>query len=186
MRILGISGSVSTQSRTAAVIQLALGSAAALLGVDAGFLGLADRQLEFCDGRPVDAYNMETQEAIRAVLAADALIVGTPMYRGTYTGALKNLMDLVPREPMAGKVVALVATGGSLHHYLALEHGLRPLFGFFQCLTVPDTVYVTPADFTADGELSASAREAVQHLAATVVALTTATKGIGLRTVPPS
>src|SRR6059058_3539307 len=87
-----------------------------------------------------DSYNSDTQRALALVEAADAYLVATPVYRGTYTGALKNFFDLVPNDPkgsdpLRGKVVGLLATGGSDHHYLVLEHQLRPLFGFFGAYT---------------------------------------------------
>jgi len=41
----------------------------------------------------------------------------------------------------------LAATGGSHLHGLVCEHQLRPLFGFFNALTLPTAVYATEADF---------------------------------------
>jgi FMN reductase len=45
------------------------------------------------------------------------------------------------------KPVLLAATGGSDRHALVLDHQLRPLFSFFQALTLPIGVYATKADF---------------------------------------
>ena len=53
---------------------------------------------------------------------------------------------------LAGKPVALTATGGGLRHALMVEHALRPLFGFFAALTVPTGVYASEADFTTSGD----------------------------------
>ena len=44
--------------------------------------------------------------------------------------------------------VLLAATGGSERHALVLDHQLRPLFSFFQALTLPIGVYATEADFS--------------------------------------
>jgi FMN reductase len=84
--------------------------------------------------------------------SADALIVGTPVYKGAYTGLFKHLIDFVDPGRLAGKPVALTATGGGLRHALMVEHALRPLFGFFAALTVPTAVYASEADFTAGGD----------------------------------
>ena len=70
------------------------------------------------------------------------------MYRGTYTGILKNIFDLIPNDAMTGKPVGLVATGGSDHHYLALEHELKPLLGFFMSLVLPGVVYANNGHFS--------------------------------------
>jgi FMN reductase len=45
----------------------------------------------------------------------------------------------------------IAATGGGEHHALALEHGLRPLFGFFQAMTIPVAIFASSGDF--DGTL---------------------------------
>jgi FMN reductase len=44
--------------------------------------------------------------------------------------------------------VLLAATGGSDRHALIIEHQFRPLFGFFQALTLPLGVYANDSDFT--------------------------------------
>ena len=41
----------------------------------------------------------------------------------------------------------LAATGGGERHALILEHQMRPLFGFFQALTLPVGVYASDTDF---------------------------------------
>ncbi|MBF9197310.1 NAD(P)H-dependent oxidoreductase [Microvirga terrestris] len=85
---------------------------------------------------------------IDEIESADALIVGTPVYKGAYTGLFKHLIDFVDPGRLAGKPVALTATGGGLRHALMVEHALRPLFGFFAALTVPTAVYASETDFT--------------------------------------
>ena len=78
---------------------------------------------------------------------ADLLIVATPVYRGSYPGLLKHLFDLVDINGLIDTPVLLAATGGSERHALVLEHQLRPLFGFFQALTLPIGVYAVESDF---------------------------------------
>jgi FMN reductase len=59
----------------------------------------------------------------------------------------KHFFDLVDRYALADKPVLLAATGGSDRHALVLEYALRPLFGFFQALTVPVAFYASAGDF---------------------------------------
>jgi FMN reductase len=80
---------------------------------------------------------------------ADALIVGTPVYKGAYTGLFKHLIDFITPEKLAGKPVALTASGGGARHALVVEHALRPLFGFFTALTIPTALYASDGDFGA-------------------------------------
>ena len=64
-------------------------------------------------------------ELIEAVTNADALIVGSPVYKGTYTGLFKHLFDLIEPKALKDKPVVLSATGGSERHALVLDHGLK-------------------------------------------------------------
>jgi FMN reductase len=90
---------------------------------------------------------------IDAIERADALIIGTPVYKGSYTGLFKHVFDLVRPEALAGKPVVITATGGGTRHALVVEHSLRPLFGFFTALTIPTAVYASDSDFH-DGQLT--------------------------------
>ncbi len=90
---------------------------------------------------------------LEQIESADALIVGSPTYKGSYSGLFKHLFDLVEPRALANKPVVLVATGGGPRHALVVEHSLRPLFGFFTALTVPTAVYASVSDFR-DGALA--------------------------------
>lgn len=176
IRLLGICGSVAKSRRTRALIDLALETAAGETGVSVDLIDLSERDLVFCDGRSPADYTGDTAQVIQQARAADAYLIGTPIYRATYTGALKNLFDLIPDDALWGKVAGLLATGGSDHHYLALETGLKPILGFFEMHAVPGTIYAPPADFQ-DGQPSAVLRERVQRLTRDTIALARATGG---------
>jgi FMN reductase len=171
MRLLGISGSLSKGSRTSRLIQHVLDAAAEAPDVQAELLEVSQQGLGFCDGRRPDAYEGETRRVIDLVCAADCYVVGSPMYRGTYTGAFKNLFDLLPNDALSGKAVGLVATGGSDHHFLALEHQLRPLLSFFRAYTIPGTVYAHNAHFDGDRLADEAVREQCRRLGGEVVRL---------------
>ena len=87
------------------------------------------------------------KEALQQVENADFLIVGTPVYRASFTGLFKHFFDHVAQDALVGKHVLLTASGGSDKHALVLEHQLRPLFSFFQAHTLPIGVYAVEADF---------------------------------------
>lgn len=108
-----------------------------------------------------DALPAHAHQAIRAIEQADFLIVGSPIFRAGIPGLLKHLFDLVDMNALNGTPVLLAATGGSQRHALVIEHQLRPLFSFFQALTLPIGVYATPEDIQ-DGEISSTALQ--QHL----------------------
>ncbi|MBY2996378.1 FMN reductase [Rhizobium leguminosarum] len=147
MKILGLSGNVKQPSRTASVVEAVVGAAASKLGLES-------RTIELFDAAPIlfralrsDQLDAAGRAIIDAVEAADVLVVGSPVYRASYTGALKHLFDLVDYRALTGKRVILAATGGTPLHGLMTEHQLRPLFGFFNALTLPTSIYATESDF---------------------------------------
>lgn len=143
MKLLGVSGSLTPRSKTLLAIEKVLEFAAQSdPNTQTQLLNLRDYRVEFCDGRDPSEYTGDTRLVIDQIVHADALIIGTPVYRGSYTGALKNLFDLIPNEALNGKVVGFVATGGTYHHYLVLEHLLTPLAGYFRAIVAPGSVYV--------------------------------------------
>jgi len=172
MTLLGISGSLTRGGSTRTVIECALQAAqAAVPEVTTRVLDLRDVTLSFCDGRPLHEYTDDTARAVESIQAADAYIIGTPMYRGTYTGSLKNLLDHVPVEALMGKVAGLIATGGSDHHYLGIDVGLRPVLMWFNMHLVPGSVYVRSHDIQGGAVTDAPTREHLEQLGVAVATL---------------
>ncbi|ACQ79981.1 NADPH-dependent FMN reductase [Beutenbergia cavernae DSM 12333] len=85
--------------------------------------------------------------ALAEVEDADALIVASPVFRGSYAGVFKAVVDLLDPLAMRGKPVLLAATSGSARHTLMADHALRPLMSYFGTLTVPTAVVATPEEF---------------------------------------
>lgn len=148
MNVLGISGSVKQPSRTARIVSDILASIERRAGVSVDTIDLAVAAPILFRALRADQLDEAGRRIIDAVEVADVLVVGSPVYRASYTGALKHLFDLVDFRALQGKRVILAATGGTALHGLMLEHQFRPLFGFFGAVTVPTTVYAVEADFT--------------------------------------
>jgi len=149
LQIVGISGNVKAPSRTSALV------ASVLRGIESRF-GAATRHIDLADSAPAifralraDQLDDEGREIVHSVETADVLVVGSPVYRASYSGALKHLFDLVHYESLIGKPVILAATGGTPLHGLMIDHQFRPLFAFFKTLTLPTSVYALESDFTA-------------------------------------
>ncbi|CAL9633569.1 NADPH-dependent FMN reductase [Streptomyces sp. enrichment culture] len=66
-------------------------------------------------------------EATALFARADAVVIGTPVYKAAYSGLLKSLLDLLPQYALAGKTVLPLATGGTTAHVLAIDYALRPV-----------------------------------------------------------
>lgn len=142
MLIVGVCGSSAPSRRTRALIEHSLVSVQKKdENIHTDIIDLSEVTLDFADGRPVENYSEKTQETLAKIKKADAYIFGSPMYRGVMTGALKNLLDLIPNEDVKGKAAGLVGTGGSDHHYLGVDLGLRTTMAFFQIHTLPGVLY---------------------------------------------
>jgi FMN reductase len=150
---------------------------AAARGTSADLLDLGTLSLGFADGTPPEDLTDDTAAAIAAVDAAKAVVFTTPVYRGSLTGSLKNLFDLLPVSTLQGKVVGLVAMGASDHHYLGAERHLRDVLAFFGALPLPVAVYLNGGDFT-DGVPGERAEAVLDQLFAATAAAATALGGV--------
>jgi FMN reductase len=94
--------------------------------------------------------------ALAAVLErlahADALIVVSPVFSGSYSGLLKSFFDVLDPTALEGMPVLMGATGGSARHALMLEHAMRPLFSYLRAVVVPTAVYAAPEDWGSGSE----------------------------------
>ena len=86
-----------------------------------------------------------------AVAQADALIVVTPIFSASYSGLFKMFFDVLEEGALAGRPVLIAATGGTARHSLALEHALRPLFGYLRAIVVPTGVFAASEDWGSGG-----------------------------------
>jgi FMN reductase len=136
---------------------------AAERGTTADLLDLGTLDLGFADGTPPDQLDDDTAATIEAIEAAGAVILATPVYRGSLSGSLKNLIDLTPVPALQGKVVGLLAMGASDHHFLGAERHLRDVLAFFGAVVMPVAVYLNGSDFT-DGVPSERAESALDQL----------------------
>ena len=172
VKLLMIVGAATPPGRLAAAIALAAEGARTGGGdVAVDILNLAETRTEICDGRPLEAYGAATREAVGRVAAAGAVLIGAPVYRASFPGVLKNLLDVTPVEALQNKPVGILAMGGSPHHYLAVDSQLRQVLSWFGALVAPTSVYVTPGDFR-DGELTAEpARNDLAALTRTLITL---------------
>ena len=140
--LLGIAGSLTKGGTTRTLVDYALQAAKDRYPeITTAVIDLREVSLSFCDGRPLHEYPDDTPHVVARIQAADAYVMGTPIYRGSYTGALKNLLDHVPVEAMIGKVAGLIATGATDHHYLSIDQELRPVLMWFNMHLVPGSVY---------------------------------------------
>ena len=148
IRVVGVSGSPTDPSRTTALVRRVSEAFAEKLGGRAEIIELATVLPSLAAGGYRSNLGPVAQEALEAVETADVLVVGSPAYRATYSGLFKLFFDYVGQYALVDTPIVLTATGGSDRHALLVEHQMRPLFGFFQALTLPLGIFANERDFT--------------------------------------
>ncbi|WP_051898778.1 NAD(P)H-dependent oxidoreductase [Sciscionella sediminilitoris] len=113
----------------------------------------------------------ELAAAIRAVTRADALVVAAHIHRAGYSGLVQSVLELLPRNALAGKPVLPVATGGVQGRVVALEYALRPLLAARGAGRLLEGTFVEETGvLTVDGRVRESAEAAVRGAAGRLTA----------------
>jgi FMN reductase len=152
-RLLAVVGAVTPPGRLDAAVRFAADHVRDRRDVTATVLSLGAHRVSFADGRPLDRYADDTARVVGAIAEADAVLLASPVYRASFTGALKNLLDLTPVDALRAKPVGIVAMGATLHHYLGVDWQLRAVLAWFGALVVPTSVYLESGHFQ-DGKLA--------------------------------
>ncbi len=147
-QVVGISGSL----RDASVTRVAVERALAAVGAAGGTTELLD--LREYDLPVFDADHREAGDApelTRRVRRADSILLGTPMYHGSYSGPLKNCLDYCGFDEFEDKTVGLLAVAGGSFPVPALDH-LRGVCRALNAWVIPLQVAVPSAsDAVEDG-----------------------------------
>ncbi|WFE66614.1 FMN reductase [Micromonospora sp. WMMD714] len=110
----------------------------------------------------------ELRAALDAVTGADGIVAVTPIFNASYNGLFKSFFDVVDARALVDRPVLIGATGGTARHSLALEHAVRPMFGYLRAVVLPTSVFAAPEDWsggTADGALRGRIDRAGRELA---------------------
>ncbi|MCB8821234.1 NAD(P)H-dependent oxidoreductase [Microvirga rosea] len=144
--IVAISGSPTLHSRTGRLVSDLLSRVAQETGGSARLIDIAELVSDLAIRSRADASSL-LLDALHDVEQADLLIVGSPVYNGSYTGLFKHFIDLINYKSLLRVPVALIATGGSDRHAMVIDHQLRPLFGFFNAQVLPTGVFVSDSAY---------------------------------------
>lgn len=150
--IVGFAGSASIPSKTRLLVEKIVSSAADRFDETSEVYDILDFAASLGTARKIDDLDVKARVALDAILNAKALVIATPVYKGSYPGLFKHLIDLLDPSALTGKPILLAATGGGEKHALVIEHQLRPLFAFFEAQTLATGVYASDRDFE-DGVL---------------------------------
>ena len=88
---------------------------------------------------------------------ADGLLIATPVYKASFSGALKTVLDLLPERALNHKIVLPMATGGSIAHMLVVDYALKPVLSALKAQEMLQGIFAEDSQI-AYGEGSAQAQ----------------------------
>jgi FMN reductase len=132
-------------------------------------------------------------DVLQAMAAADAVVFGSPVYRATYSSLLKQLLEVTQRgmygeasAPLRGTAAAVVLTGATAHHYLAVDSLRSVLSGFFAAQVLSPGLYLDHSGYVDGSTLTDPTRELAGTHGRALVELATAVRSSSiLRTLQP-
>lgn len=165
-RIAALIGSTSNKSRTQALVNAITKALGHQVPVDVHLVELSKLGSQFGAATRKDQLSAQALSALEQIEQADLVIAASPVYKGSYTGLFKHVIDFIGIDALVGTPVILAATGGGDRHALVVEHQLRPLFGFFRAHTIPTAVYASEADLAGYEVSSLALQERINEAAA--------------------
>lgn len=160
--VVAVCGSLRSASKTRIALERALEGVEAAGGTGS-LLDL--REYDLPPLNPDAAEQGDSATVTRRIREADAVILGTPMYHGSYSGVIKNVLDHAGFEEFEGKTVGLLGVSGGSFPITALEH-LRSVCRALNAWVLPHQAAVpnTRTAFDADGFTDESTAERVETL----------------------
>jgi FMN reductase len=158
--ILAIAGSPSQYSRSSELLHYATRK---LENLGFGLDRIALRDLpaqDLIEGR----YGGSAASTLRSRVArARAVLIASPVYKASFSGALKAMLDLLDEKALAGKIVLPIVTGGSPAHLLAIEYGLKPVLSALGACHILAGIYATDKQIVIDDTGRARIAEDVRN-----------------------
>ncbi|QWV18621.1 NADPH-dependent FMN reductase [Stutzerimonas zhaodongensis] len=138
MMVVSLAGSPSQRSRSGVLLDAA-GDWLQRHGVEV--VRYAVRDFEPADLIHARFDSPAVQRFAEHVEQADGLLVATPVYKASFAGVLKTLLDLLPERALANKAVLPLASGGSAAHMLTLDYALKPVLAALKAQEILQGVY---------------------------------------------
>jgi FMN reductase len=148
LNVVAVSGSLNHPSKTTVLVEEIVAALGRALPIETHLITLTELGPSLAGALTRAELPAEAERELQRIESADILVVASPVYRASFTGLFKHLFDFVDQYALVDTPVLLAASGGSERHALIIEHQFRPLFSFFQALTLPVGIYAHDSDFT--------------------------------------
>jgi FMN reductase len=141
IRITGVCGSLSENGATKKALEIAL-KGAAEYDVESELLELRDLDLVFYGSVPPEEYPPDVLKLRKAIRDSQGIILATPEYHGSMTGALKNMLDLMSIEDFETKIVGLVGVAGGNIGAINSLNTMKTICRNLHCWVLPQEVSI--------------------------------------------
>ena len=138
MLVVSVGGSPGAKSRSNGLLAHAR-RLLELRGVEVVSYQVRDFQAE--DLLHANFASLQIRQFAEQVSRADGLLVATPVYKASFSGALKALLDVLPERALQHKVARPIASGGSAAHMLAVDYALKPVLAALKAQEVLQGVF---------------------------------------------
>jgi FMN reductase len=143
--------------------------------------GIEARSFSLRDFEPADVLHARMDapavvELVAAVKSTSAIVLSSPVYKATYSGALKVIVDLLPPDALVGKAALGIATTKLAAHGVYVSTAYAALFGFFRAQAL-ETLVLLDDDLKADGPSFAASAAAVGRIEAAARSIVKAVAG---------
>jgi FMN reductase len=142
--VLFISGSPQPSSRSTRVAQ-AVAEKLDTADIRVRRFGLSD--FESSDLLYTRSESRAARHYLDAVAGASAVVFSSPVYKATFSGGLKLLIDLIPPDALRNKTVLAVASSRIGRHFQSVQRAFDDLYRFF------DVGFVIPPVFVLDEQV---------------------------------
>ncbi len=145
--VVAVCGSLRDDSYTRIALRHALDGASDH-GASADLLDLREYDLPVFDADDREAGDAEQLQA--DISAADSVILGSPMYHGSYSAPLKNALDYCGFDEFEGTTVGLLGVSGGQFPTATLDH-LRTVCRALNAWVLPHQVAIPSSRKQFDG-----------------------------------
>jgi FMN reductase len=137
-QVVLIAGSPQAESRSSRVLA-SIEQRLASAGIRTKTYGLSDFSAADLVFARSDAPSI--QQYLAELQSASAVLFSTPVYKATYSGGLKLLLDVIPPDALRGRTVLAVATARVGRHFGGVQRAFEELYRFFDVgLAIPSVL----------------------------------------------
>jgi NAD(P)H-dependent FMN reductase len=160
IRVTGVCGSLSADGATRQALAIAL-KGAAEYNAETALLDLRDFNLVFYGSVPPDKYPPDVLKLRQALRNSQGIILATPEYHGSLTGALKNMLDLMTIEDFETKIIGLLGIAGGDLGAINSLNTMKTICRNLHCWVLPHEVSIANSaqTFNDDGTVKDLALE---------------------------